>query len=99
MRLRPVLTEKSLAEAKRGNYTFLVGRNLTKNQIRKVIEAVFGVNVVRVRTMNIVGETKKGVLGRKREIQPRKKAIVSLKEKEKIDLFEERKKARKKKKK
>lgn len=90
-KLIPVLTEKSLEQAKNGNYTFWVDRDLTKHQIKKLVSQVFGVNVVRVRTMNVTGETKKTLTGRKREIQPRKKAIVTLKEKEKIDLFEAKK--------
>lgn len=91
MRLQPVLTEKSLSEAKKGNYTFWVDRGLTKHQIRKVISETFEVKVVRVRTLNVAGETKKTMTGRKRVTMPRKKAIVTLGEKDKIDLFEEKK--------
>lgn len=47
--------------------------------------------VVKVRTMNVAGETKKTFVGRKRVIQPRKKAIVTLGGKDKIDLFETKK--------
>jgi large subunit ribosomal protein L23 len=92
MLLKPVLTEKSLSEAKKGNYTFWVGRGLTKNQIKRLVAEVFGVTVVNVRTINLRGEKKKTLRGRIRIIKPRKKAIVTLKEKEKIDLFEEKKK-------
>jgi large subunit ribosomal protein L23 len=91
MKLIPVLTEKSLEQAKRGNYTFWVDRNLTKHQIKKLVSEVFAVNVVRVRTANIAGETKKTLMRVKRVIQPRKKAIVTLRDKDKIDLFEEKK--------
>lgn len=92
MRLKPVLTEKSMSEAKKGIYTFWVERGMNKNQIRKAVEDVFGVNVVKVRTINVAGETKRTFRGEKRVIKPRKKAMVTLKEKEKIDLFEEAKK-------
>lgn len=91
MKPEPVLTEKSLEQAKKGNYTFWVDRNFTKHQIKKLVGEVFGVNVVRVRTANIAGETKKTLAGVRRVVQSRKKAIVTLKEKEKIDLFEEKK--------
>jgi len=91
MKLIPVLTEKSLNEAKKGNYTFWVDRGLTKYQINKLVSDTFGVKVVRVRTMNVPGETKKTLMGRKRIIQPRKKAIVILGQKDKIDLFETKK--------
>jgi large subunit ribosomal protein L23 len=88
MKLIPVLTEKSLNEAKKGNYTFWINKRLNKNQIKKLISEIFGVHVVRVRTVNVEGEVKRTLRGRKQVIQPRKKAIVILKEKEKIDLFE-----------
>ncbi|MCK4588600.1 50S ribosomal protein L23 [Candidatus Woesebacteria bacterium] len=91
MRIIPVLTEKSLDQAKEGNYTFWVDRRLNKNQIRNLVEETFGVHVVRVRTMNVRGEAKRTLRGRKMTIKPRKKAIVILKEKEKIDLFETKK--------
>lgn len=91
MKLIPVLTEKSLEEAKKGKYTFLVDRGITKYQIRKLVDEVFSVNVTKVRTINLKGETKKTISGRKKIIQPTKKAIITLKEKEKIDLFETKK--------
>lgn len=91
MKIIPVLTEKSLDQAKEGNYTFWVDRRLNKNQIRKLIEEAFGVHVIRVRTINVRGETKRTFQGRKTVIKPRKKAMVTLKEKEKIDLFETKK--------
>lgn len=91
MKPEPVLTEKSLEQAKKGNYTFWVDRNLTKHQIKKLVGEMFGVNVIRVRTANIAGENKKTLAGVRRVVQSRKKAIVTLKEKEKIDLFEEKK--------
>ena len=91
MKLQPILTEKSLEEAKKGNYTFWVDRSMTKYQIKKLVDGVFGVHTVRVRTMNVAGETKRTIIGRKRIIQSRKKTIVKLAAKEKIDLFETKK--------
>ena len=92
MKLRPVLTEKSMDEAKKGNYTFFVERNMNKRQIRKMIEEIFEVSVVKVRTMNVAGEVKRTNMGKKRIIKPKKKAIVTLEGKDKIDLFGEVKK-------
>lgn len=91
MKLEPVLTEKSLKDASLGNYTFKVDPRMTKHQIKKMVEDTFGVKVTNVRTMNEAGEVKRTLFGRKKVIQPRKKAIVSLAEKEKIDIFEEAK--------
>jgi len=92
MKLIPVLTEKSMSEAKKGNYTFFVEKNMNKRQIRKAIEDVFGVKVVKVRTMNIVGEVKRTNMGKKRTTKPKKKAMVTLDGKDKIDLFGDTKK-------
>jgi large subunit ribosomal protein L23 len=91
-KLEPVLTEKTMSLASEGKYTFRVEKKLNKYKIKKLVEEVFGVKVVGVRTMNEAGETKRTMAGRKRVIQPTKKAIVQLAEKEKIDLFEETKK-------
>jgi len=88
-KLIPVLTEKSLRNAKEGIYTFRVDSSLTKHVIRKLIEETFGVNVTKVRTIKEQGRIKKNYRGQRREIMPSKKAMVSLKGKEKIDLFEE----------
>ncbi len=92
MKLRAVLTEKSMSEAKKGNYTFFVERNMNKRQIKKMIEEIFEVSVVKVRTMNVAGEVKRTSAGKKRAIKPKKKAIVTLEGKDKIDLFGEVKK-------
>lgn len=86
--IEPILTEKSLRDAKRGSYTFWVGKGLTKSKVKKLVEAVFGVQVTSVRTMNYKSEVKKGVWGRKRRTPSRRKVVVNLKEKQKIDLFE-----------
>ena len=91
MKLEPVITEKSSALAADGRYTFRVARSMTKHQIRKLIEEVFDVHVKRIWTMNQAGEVKKTMGGQKKIIQPSKKTIVQLAEKEKIDLFDTKK--------
>ncbi len=90
-KLIPVLTEKSLEEAKKGNYTFWVDRGWNKFKIKRIVDEVFGVNAVKVRTINYVGRIKKDFRGKKKVIKPRKKAMVTLKGKEEIDLFESKK--------
>lgn len=92
MKLEPILTEKTLKLAEGGKYTFRVSLDLNKYQIKQLIEKVFDVHVTDVHTVTESGEKKRTLSGRKREILPGKKAIVSLKEKEKIDLFETKKK-------
>ena len=88
MRIEPVLTEKSMKLAEDGVYTFYVDRRLTKDKIKSLVNTTFGVNVVRVRTITVPGETKRNIKGYKKTVNSRKKTLVSLREKEKIDLFE-----------
>ena len=90
MKLQAVLTEKSLLEAKRGNYIFLVDRNMTKFQINKLVSEVFGVTVSKVRTLNLRRNIRRTVTGKKKITPAGKKAIVTLSGKDKIDLFEEK---------
>jgi len=84
----PVVTEKSSAAfAARKEYAFKVDREATKPQIKAAIEALFKVSVTDVRTM---------VMRAKRRSQGRfvgrraawKKAIVTLKEGDAIEVFE-----------
>jgi ribosomal protein L23 len=90
MKLTPVLTEKSLADAKIGRYTFLVNRTLDKDEIRKLIEKAFTIHVTGITTANMKGGTKKNSRGKVQTKKAYKKAWVSLSEKEKIDIFEEK---------
>lgn len=89
---KPVYTEKSLKEAKKGNYTFKVDLNMTKKQIAGKIASIFGVKVIDVRTAKIGPEKGRNAKGRKFTKMAIKKAIVTLKDGDKIDVFEEGKK-------
>ena len=90
MKLTPVLTEKSLSDAKTGCYTFLVDLHLRKEEIKKLIEGVFEVHVVSVRTSVVKGITKKNTKGQIQREKSAKKVRATLAEKEKIALFEEK---------
>lgn len=96
MKLIPILTEKSLEVAKSGNYTFWVDRHLSKREIKEAIEAVFKVNVTKVKTLNYKPMRVRDFRGKFKQILARRKAVVTLKEKEKIDVFEVEKKGKKK---
>lgn len=89
---RPVISEKSLAEAAKGRYTFIVDRKANKTEIKKAIEKIFSVNVRKVDTSITKGSTskmkKKGKTQKKFSI---KKALVVLTKGQKIDIFEEKK--------
>lgn len=90
--LKPVFTEKSLKLAKRGKYSFWVGQEIDKGQIKALIHKLFGVTVTNIQTLSRGGEKGRNAKGRKFANLPAKKAIVTLKDKEKIDLFDEGKK-------
>jgi large subunit ribosomal protein L23 len=91
MKLEPVITEKTTSESKEGIYTFYVDPSLTKADIKNLVNNTFDVHVVKVRTINKPKLVKKNYMGRKVTIKAKKKAIVILKDKEKIDIFEAKK--------
>ena len=87
--IAPIVTEKSMNDAAKGKFTFKVHKQAEKQQIKKIIESKFKVDVIRVATITVKGKMKK--TGKKRmdeQTQGYKKAIVSLKQGQKIDLFE-----------
>lgn len=90
IKIKPVLTEKSLNQAKNGIYTFLVDFHLDKSTIRSLVEKTFDVHVVSIKTMNYKKGEKKNSKGVKETIKAYKKALVNLKDKEKIEIFEEK---------
>jgi large subunit ribosomal protein L23 len=92
MKIIPVLTEKSLQLAKDGVYTFFVDNGSTKNDIKKAVESIFGVHVTKIKTINYKGGKRKNYRGLIRRSKAIRKAMVTLKEKEKIDLFEQKRK-------
>jgi len=91
--IRPLITEKmSNLTADQNKYGFLVIPGANKIEIAKAIQDKFNVHVIDIRTVNHPGKTKtqfrKG--GRFTGKTARyKKAIVTLREGETIDLFEE----------
>jgi len=84
---RPVITEKSLAQARNGQYTFAVDIRANKHEIKQAVEKAFSVRVVSVSAMVIPGKRRRW--GRHLTHTPRwKKAIVTLAEGERIEAFE-----------
>ena len=86
--LRPLITEKT-TQLKEGSnqYVFEVHPDANKIEIKSAIEQLFKVKVLKVRTSNILGKVKR--LGRKYGKRPDwKKAIVTLKEGDRIEFFE-----------
>ena len=83
-----ILTEKGnrLRESE-NQYLFEVARNANKTQIRGAVEALWKVSVLKVHTLNMRGRMRRMGRGHAKT-QNWKKAIVSLKEGDSIDLFE-----------
>ena len=87
--VRPLITEKtSAAYQNRGEYAFEVHPEATKTQIRAAIEQLFAVKVTNVWTMNVRGKDKRVGATRNTGRRPNwKKAIVTLREGDKIEPF------------
>lgn len=85
--IRPIVTEKSTALMEQGKYTFRVPLAATKIQIRQAVEQIFKVKVQAVNTMRYEGKLKRmgRTQGRRSDW---KKAVVTLKAGEAIELFE-----------
>ena len=85
----PVVSEKSYALLDRGVYTFKVDNRASKPEIHDAVEAIFGVKVVKVNTLNRAGKRKRnrrtGTWGARAST---KRAIVTLAPGERIELFE-----------
>ena len=75
--IRPIVTEKSMAEMAEKKYTFEVSKKANKTEIKKAVETIFGVNVEKVNTLNYDGKVKRmgRSVGRTASF---KKAVVKL---------------------
>ena len=84
---RPIVTEKSTYMQDEGRYVFEVAPGSTKHQIKRAVEAAFGVTVVKVNTMNLKGKRKRyGPRFNRQRVW--KKAIVTLARGDSITIFE-----------
>jgi large subunit ribosomal protein L23 len=85
---RPLVTEKSLAQnSERNKVSFLVDPDANKQQIRAAVERIFAVKVLAVNTVYLKGKRKRTRM-REGKRSDRKKAIVTLREGDKIEFFE-----------
>jgi large subunit ribosomal protein L23 len=87
---RPLVTEKISNLQEKGIYAFEVDPNSNKIDIARAVQKKFNVTVVNVRTMNIKGKSKTQMTRRGRftgKTSHYKKAVVTLKAGDKIDLF------------
>jgi large subunit ribosomal protein L23 len=89
---KPLITEKmTTATEKLNRFGFVVEKKADKEEIKKAIEAMYDVKVATISTMIVSGKTKAkftkagSAIGRNASY---KKAIVTLKDGQKIDFFE-----------
>jgi large subunit ribosomal protein L23 len=87
--LEPVVSEKSYGLIEQGVYTFKVDPRASKPEIHDAIEAIWGVTVVKVNTLNRQGKSQRNRrsnrVGKKADT---KRAIVTLAPGNEIPLFE-----------
>jgi len=87
--IRPVVSEKSYNLIEHNVYTFIVHPSATKPEIHDAVETIFGVDVVKVNTLNRKGKTRRNrnsfTFGKKADT---KRALVTVAPGQKIDLFE-----------
>ncbi len=85
--LSPVVSEKSYVGVQKKRYSFFVDIRAEKSEIKKAIESVFKVRVLKINTINVKPKPKR--LGRSVGVSSKKKrAIVTLGKNDKIDFFE-----------
>jgi large subunit ribosomal protein L23 len=84
--LKPVVSEKSYALLDANKYTFVVDPRANKTQIKQAVETVFQVKVTGVNTINRQGKRKRTRTGFGKRANT-KRAIVTLAEGDRIDIF------------
>jgi len=84
---KPLVSEKSMDMVQENKYTFIVAPKANKTEIRKAVEELFKVKVTGVSTMHVKGKAKRvrNIPGRTPD---RKKAIVTLKQGDKIEIYD-----------
>ena len=89
--IKPIITEKITKDGEVFNrFGFIVDKRANKIQIKKAVEATYGISVVEVNTMNYRADrstkyTKSGIINGKTNAY--KKAIVQVQEGETIDFY------------
>ncbi len=83
---RPLVTEKNTDLQALGKYAFEVAREATKPQVKQAVDKAFKVKVTAVNMMTVPGKTRR-MGNREVQTQSWKKAIVTLKLGDKIEIF------------
>jgi large subunit ribosomal protein L23 len=86
--LAPVTSEKTYSLLDENKYTFIVAPDANKTEIKIAVESVFGVKVVAVNTLNRKGKRRRTRAGWGHR-KSTKRAVVSVAEGQRIDIFAE----------
>ncbi|HEV8633292.1 MAG TPA: 50S ribosomal protein L23 [Chloroflexota bacterium] len=85
--IRPLITEKNTMLSSQGRYTFEVDQRANKPIVRRAVEQIFKVDVTAVNIINVPPKTRR--VGRSvGKTSPWKKAIVTLRPGQRIEVFE-----------
>ena len=84
---RPLVTEKGTIMQERNKYAFEVHSGSTKKLVKQAVEKAFKVKVTSVNVLSVKGKMKR--MGRREVMTPSwKKAVVTLEQGQKIQIFE-----------
>jgi large subunit ribosomal protein L23 len=87
--LEPIVSEKSYSLIEQNVYTFKVHPGASKPEIHDAVEAIFGVKVVKVNTLNRQGKKQRARKSNKFGRRPdTKRALVTVAAGDRIELFE-----------
>ena len=87
--IKPIISEQSMDQIADKKYTFEVKKSANKIEIKKAVEEIFGVKVIKVTTINMDGKQRRNGRYPAGRTASWKKAVVKLSEDSKtIDLFE-----------
>jgi len=83
--ISPAITEKATSLSEYNKVVFKVNKGANKDSIKRSIEKIFKVNVIKINTINLKGKSKL-IRGKKSKKSGYKKAIVTLKKGQSIDI-------------
>ena len=87
--IRPIITERAMSGAADKKYVFEVAKDAGKIEIKKAVEEIFGVKVIKVNTLNVTGKLKRTGRYPAGRRPSWKKAVVTLSDDSKsIEFFE-----------
>ena len=85
--IKPLITEKNTMLGAEGKYTFKIDRRANKTQVKEAVEAIFKVEVTAVNTISVPPKSRR--VGRTiGKTQAWKKAVVTLRAGQRIEIFE-----------